>query len=456
MYKGIKILQVSTADLGGGAEKSALFLFGKYRELGHKSWLAVGRKLSTDTDIFEIPKPAARNTPSYNLDSLGDRVLKKIDTIIPTKKGIKFYLNDLATGASEIKQILRYESGMEDFHHPGSWRLPELPPEQPDIIHLHNLHGYYFDLRYLPKLSHQYPVILNLRDMWTLTGHCALPINCSRWMIGCGHCPDLNIYPAIARDATKYNFRIKKNIFLQSKLFITTPSKWLMDQVLSSGMFSALEYRVIPNAINVQVFKPGSMKLARQTLELPQDARIIIFLSHSMFKDFETMRAALHHMRKGQTPLIFLCIGLEGEKELIGEGELIFTGRIMDENTMILYYQAADVYIHAAHHEVFGKSIVESMACATPVVATAIDGISEVVQDGVTGFLTPPKDPLSLAERVNSLLDDPDLRREIGMNSANQARRTFNLGRQADDFLSWYQEILENKGLAKNEVPSTL
>ena len=445
MMDNLRILQVSTQDFGGGAEKSALLLFNKYRELGYKSWLAVGRKLSNDPDIFEFPKPSPNNNPGNNIFFLFDRLLQNAGNIIPKNKAISYYLRDLATGAMEIRRKIRCRSGREDFNFPGTWHLLDLPPMQPSIVHLHNLHGGYFDLRYLPELSQQVPVILNLRDMWTLTGHCAHPINCIRWQIGCAHCPDLRIYPAIARDATKYNYQRKNHIFMQSKLFITTPTKWLMDQVLTSQMFSAVEYRVIANAINVQLFRPGNKKLARQALDLPQDAQIVLFLSHSEFKDFKTMQSALSHLRKRQAPLIFVCIGLTGVKEIIGEGELIYTGRILDENKMVLYYQAADVYMHAAHHEVFGKSIVEAMACATPVVATGVDGIREVIIDGVTGFLTPAKDSFALAERMNVLLEDPNLRVEIGMNSTKYARKAFNLDRQVNDFLSWYHEILDSR-----------
>lgn len=442
MIKKLNILQVNTRDLVGGAEKSAYFLFNKFRELGHNSWLAVGEKSSNDPDIFEIPQPKPKNTLINTFITNLARENRKLVSLSPSKKGVTYYLNALATRPFVIQRTLERKCGREDFIHPGTWQLLKLPPGKPNIVHLHNLHGGYFDLRYLPKLSRQVPVILNLRDMWTLTGHCAYPVNCSRWKFGCGHCPDLNIYPAIMRDATRFNYQKKKNIYSQCKLYITTPTKWLMDQVLISKMFSAIEYKIIPNAINLQLFQPGNKYLAREALGLSQDAQIVLFLAHSEFKDLETMRSAISYLRKGQSPLIFICIGLTSVNEIIGEGELIYTGRIFNDKTMALYYQAADVYLHAAHHEVFGRSIAEAMACATPVVATGIDGIPEVVQNGKTGFLTPAKNPFALAEKINALLQNPSLRVEIGVNSSNYARKSFDLTIQTENFLDWYNKII--------------
>ena len=110
---------------------------------------------------------------------------------------------------------------------------------------------------------------------------------------------------------------------------------------------------------------------------------------------------------------------------------------------MVQYYQASDVFIHAAHHEVFGKSIVEAMACGIPVVATSVDGIPEIIDNGVTGYLTPPKDPQGMAAKIEDLFNNSDLYERISMNAIRHARKRYNLDRQVNDFISWYCEILD-------------
>src|SRR5207248_4324578 len=140
-----------------------------------------------------------------------------------------------------------YHAGREDFHFPGTRRLLTLTAERPDVVHAHNLHGGYFDLRALPSLSAQVPLILTLHDAWMLSGHCAHSFDCERWRTGCGHCPDLTIFPAIERDATAYNWRRKRSIYSKSKLYISAPSRWLMQRVEDSTLqLGAKECRVIP------------------------------------------------------------------------------------------------------------------------------------------------------------------------------------------------------------------
>src|SRR5262245_59012697 len=112
---------------------------------------------------------------------------------------------------------LQIRCGYEDFNFPASWHLLDLPPERPDILHCHNLHGSYFDLRALPWLSQQVPVVLTLHDAWLLSGHCAHSFDCQRWQTGCGQCPDLAIPPAIRRDATAYNWRRKRDVYTKSR-----------------------------------------------------------------------------------------------------------------------------------------------------------------------------------------------------------------------------------------------
>ena len=80
-----------------------------------------------------------------------------------------------------------------------SHRLLELPAKPPDVLHLHNLHGGYFDLRVLPELSAHQPTVVTMHDEWLYTGHCAYTLDSERWLEGCGSCPHLDSYPAARR-----------------------------------------------------------------------------------------------------------------------------------------------------------------------------------------------------------------------------------------------------------------
>lgn len=432
----MNILQISTSDLGGGAEGSAWNLFQVYRERGHNSWLAVGYKRSDDKNVFEIPR-LKPGVPWAHLCWVLHGRLSPWEDKIPGIRSLRGQLRVLAGGRAEIER----QRGYEDFNYPGTRKLLSLTPEHPDIVHAHNLHGGYFDLRFLAHLSRQIPMILNLRDMWLLTGHCAHPNGCQRWKIGCGTCPDLNIYPAIQRDATAFNWQRKRQIYARGRFYVTTVSEWLMQQVKDS-MLCGIQCRVVKNAINLGIFTPGDRLEARMRLGLPKDFGIVLFTAHNPFKDYEMMKATLNQLQMIKNPLLFICLGKQEEPFVLGQGKMIYPGFEHDPVRMALYYRAADVFIHAAKGEAFGKTIAEAMACGTPVVATAVDAIPELIEDGVTGFLVDRGDSATMAARVQQLLIDAKLKESMGARAAAIAWQQFNLDRQVNEFLAWYEEIL--------------
>ena len=218
----MRILQVSTYDISGGAESVALTLASAYRECGHESWLAVGFKKADDQNVFEIPSASG---PWHKLCKDMSRKVSALsgDTAISAK----------AARALEISaDPLHYiggKLGHDNFDHPGTWELLSLTPERPDIVHCHNLHGNYFDLRALPWLSKQVPVVLHLHDSWLLTGHPPVSFECDQWMTGCGKCKILERHADFKIDGAAYNWQRKKKIFAQSQLYVVAPSQWLIE-----------------------------------------------------------------------------------------------------------------------------------------------------------------------------------------------------------------------------------
>jgi glycosyltransferase involved in cell wall biosynthesis len=454
------------ADVLGGAERVAWNLFTAYRERGYDSWLAVGRKHQDSANVVLLPNQDLRGGWARYWHGVQAR-LRGQDW-----RGA-WRLSRLAHWLAEPVRMLEQFWGVEDFRFPGTWRLLRLPPRRPSLVHCHTLHGNYFDLRALPWLSRQVPVVLTLHDAWLLSGHCFHAFACPRWQTGCGRCPDLTLYPAIARDATTYNWRRKRQIYRRSRLYVATPSRWLMDQVERSILAPAVAAsRVIPNGVDRSVFRPQDRQDVRAALGLPPDALLLLFTAHGIrrnpAKDYHTMQAAVSRLaeRLQGRRVIFLALGESGPAERTGPAEVRFVPFQKEVRAVARYYQAADVYLHAAHVDTFPNAVLEALACGTPVVATAVGGIPEQVKslgywgggrtygpDEATGFLVPPGGAAQMARAAEQLLTEAPLHRRLSENAARDAARRFDLQRQVDAYLEWYQDVLGTARYRPQTVP---
>jgi len=341
--------------------------------------------------------------------------------------------------------------GREDFAFPGSRRLLQLPPRWPQIVHCHNLHGWYFDLRVLPWLTHEVPTILDLRDEWLLTGHCAYPIACDRWLVGCGECPDLSVYPAVVRDDTAFNWRRKRAILGACRLYLSAPSQWLLGRALRV-MPNARIARVIPNAVETDLFFPSPRDEARRRLSLPTSIPMVLTSAQSSFKDLDTTLKAIGEVENigsgfgwdgPQRPQL-VVLGQRQADRVVGGWDVRFLGFVSDRSVVADLFRAADVFVHAATAEAFGKTIAEAMACGTATVASRVGGIPEVLADEANGLLVEPKEPRMLAQALVHLLGSPALRARIGESAANYARSKYSLQRQADDFTTLYNDVIDD------------
>lgn len=447
--RSLRILQVSTSDLQGGAERVAWSLFTAYRSRGHHSKMAVGNKRSDDPDVHQIPNEEARNRWIHFLRRLS-RQLQKGNRKTP--------LSRLTGIMAEPLRRLDYFRGVEDFHFPGTARLLELEASLPDILHFHNLHGAYFDLRMLSRFSHRLPLLVTLHDAWLLSGHCAHSFDCERWIIGCGHCPDLQIYPAIERDATAYNWRRKHSIYARSKLYLATPSYWLMQKVEKSMLAPAIqEARVIPNGVDLKVFHPTDRLEVRSTLNIPHGARVLltagIDIRRSVWRDFQMLREVVASIAKqfGEENLVLILLGEETIPDGFGRAMIRSIPFRPKAEDVALYFQAADIYLHPARVDTFPNTVLEALACGTPVIATSVGGIPEQIIDAQTGYLVPHADVRGMADRLLTLLQDPDLLRHMQREAAKVARQRFDLEKQVDAYLEWYYELAVQNFRVKTE-----
>ncbi len=444
----MRVLQVSTHDHFGGAEAIMQSLQRGYRDLGFSSTIAFGEKHHPESLGIFLDREQYGSWGMRKGIAFSNFVRRQIP---PAWKPL--YKRTLGIGFSQPLRMMKRMAGLEDFDHPVSHQLLELYRNalggfNPDLIHFHTLHGDFFDLRQLPILSQQIPVFVTLHDEWMMTGHCGYTLECERWRSGCGYCPALDSYPAIARDATAWNFRRKQAIYRKTKMRVAAPSQWLLERFRRSPMSEGvLDLKHIPNGVDLSIFRPQEKQKAREELGLPLEERIFLFAARggrsNRYKDFQTIEESLKRVkqRHPQERILLIVLGERSESLMSLGFPVRFEEVNRDPCRMALFYQASDLYLHAANAENYPTVILESMACGTPVVATATGGIPEQIESGGDGFLVLKGDVEGMAERIEQLMLDPRLLREMGERALARAVKHFDQRGMVRGYLDWYQSI---------------
>ena len=418
----LKVLSVNTTDIGGGAERAATLLFKAFERRGHDSWLIVGEKKSSHQKVMTFYE-----SPWINYEKYAKRA--QLSKIAWAKRVDKFL-------------------GHEDFNFPFSKYLPKITGTTPDIVHCHNLHGGYFDLKTLSELSKNYPLFLTLHDTWLTAGHCTYSLQCERWKTGCGRCPHLEVADAISRDGSNYNWKTKQKIYQKSSLYIATPNQWLMDRVNQSMLSSGIvESKIIPIPIDTDLFQPPDpLQNIRYELGLPQDCFIVMYAAYNAisnpFKDYKTVRESVERIIAAHPNLsvLFLCIGESSDDIELGKSQIKHLP-FQSSEQLVKYFQAADVYVHAANAENAGTVVSEAMSCGTPVVTTDVGGLSETCHDGVHGFVVPEKDSQAMANQIERIIKDPGLGMALGKNGAHYAKSNYDLNVVTNRYLEWFEKV---------------
>lgn len=272
---------------------------------------------------------------------------------------------------------------------------------EPDVIQLHNLHGYYLDWRVLFGYlrSCGVPVAWTLHDCNAFTGHCAFfdAAGCERWRTGCGNCPQKHAYPAsLLLDRSARNFAEKRTLTQGLKnLTVVTPSRWLAN-LTKQSFLSDYPVRVIYNGVNRDTFTPTESDL-RVRNGIGQK-RLILGVAN-IWEPRKGLDACLDLAQKLGDEAIVALIGLSARQmNRLPKGVIGLT-HTESSQELAAWYTAADVFVNPTIEDNFPTTQIESLACGTPVVCYDTGGCAEALDDSC-GVVVPKGDLPALAEAV--------------------------------------------------------
>lgn len=251
----------------------------------------------------------------------------------------------------------------------------------PDVIHLHNIHGYYINVEvlfeYLQKCGKK--IIWTLHDCWAFTGHTAYcdAIDCKKWIAGCHHCPQLGEYPKSYIDGSRRNWKKKKALFTGIEdMTIITPSKWLAGLVKDS-FFKEYPVQVIHNGIDIKQFYP--MKNDFRKVHGLEGKYIILGVA-STWNDMKGYSDFIRLSERLDDTYKMILVGLNEEQLVQIPKKILGIQKTASVKELSYIYNAADLFVNLTYCDNYPTVDIEAMACGTPVLTYDTGGSTEIVK----------------------------------------------------------------------------
>lgn len=319
--------------------------------------------------------------------------------------------------------------------------IEEVKIYDPDIIHLHNIHGYYINIeilfQYLSEANK--PVIWTLHDCWAFTGHCAYFdfVGCDKWKYGCKKCPQKSGYPTSkAKDNSKLNYEKKKKIFASiNNMTIVTPSNWLANLVKESFL-GGYNVEVINNGIDLDVFKPTENDF-RKKYNL-QDKFIILGVA-SDWSERKGLRYLIELEKKLSEQYKIVIVGVNKKQKDKLSKNIIAITRTNNPKELAEIYTAADLFVNPTLEDNFPTTNLEAIACGTPVITFNTGGSIESI-DMSCGLVVKSNDIDELKNKVDYIVMNKKKYKESEL--LNKARKNFISREKFKEYIDIYKAEL--------------
>jgi glycosyltransferase involved in cell wall biosynthesis len=320
--------------------------------------------------------------------------------------------------------------------------------QQADILHLHWTTFGFLSARSLGKLfALQKPVVWTMHDMWSFTGGCHHSGSCEGYQNQCGNCPFLRT--AAPDDLSHGDWLRKQSAYQNARLTPVGCSQWLANRARKSSLFSGLAVQSIPNPLDTSLFTPIEKTTARLELNLPINKRLILFAAakvSAVGKGFSYFQKALDILRQqlARADDVELLIFGGGDESLLRElpFKYHFLGSLKNLRQIIAAYSAADLFVIPSLEENLPNTIMESMACGTPVVGFEVGGIPEMVHHQQNGYLVNYRSVNDLANGIQWVLNQSETAyRQLAVNARNHVVTNYDETVIARRYIDLYEQV---------------
>lgn len=313
----------------------------------------------------------------------------------------------------------------------------------PDIIHLHNIHGYYINIEILFNylLNSNIPVVWTFHDCWPITGHCAhfTFVGCEKWKTQCYNCPQKKNYPSSwVVDRSEKNYNLKKELFTSlPNLTLVPVSNWL-SEILKESYLQHYPLNVIHNGINTEVFKPSSDKVFRIKYSLENKFILLgVATSWGLKKglyDFIELSKLL------KTDYQIVLVGLSRKQIEQLPDNILGIERTESVKELAEIYSASDVFVNPTYEDSFPTTNLESLACGTPVITYKTGGSPEAI-DELTGIVVEQGNIGKLIDAINKVKDKG--KQSYSEACVNRAHRLYKKEDRYQEYIGLYEKLIE-------------
>jgi glycosyltransferase involved in cell wall biosynthesis len=314
---------------------------------------------------------------------------------------------------------------------------------KPDIIHLHNIHGYYLNIEilfnFLAKAN--IPVVWTLHDCWPVTGHCTHFdfIDCNKWKTGCYSCPQKTSYPgSFLFDRSRKNYQQKKELFNSVKQMVLVPvSNWL-GGIIQQSYLKQYPVNVIHNGINISQFKPSINNSFRKKYDLKNSFLILGVAStweeRKGLNDFIKLSNILNNSYK------IVLVGLSAKQLKTLPDTIIGIKRTESIEELVQLYSTADVFVNPTLEDNFPTTNLEAMACGTPVITYQTGGSPEsVIKE--TGIVIKKGDIKELVKAIQTVKKQG--KQKYTKECRKHIEQNFDKNDKFAEYISLYKKLLK-------------